>query len=819
MKKKVFFIVALAFAGIAAGAQDYEKLPGGLKVRSGNVTEEVSFYAPGIVRVVKYVLAEKPAKKSYPVILNPERVDLEYTADGVKSGSISVKVAGGTISFFGANGAVLLAEKENTATFTPFADGLRSTYSVSQTWTLDRREAVFGLGQRQSGVMNHRNQKVTLQNNNTDIGIPYFTSQKGYGLYWDNPSKTVYDDNSRQGLSMTSIVGDMIDYYFMYDDGTQDGVMRQLRKLTGKATLFPLWTMGYFQCRERYASPDELCDVLDYYRDNKIPLDCIVQDWQYWGCDSNWNAMKFMNPRYINKLGDAEYMKYLPKGDKGETDGNAPRIKSPQEMVDYVHGRNARLMISFWPGFGPWTDQYKEFYKMGALLQFDTWPPKSGARVYDVFNPKARNVYWGYVSNLYNMGIDAWWTDSTEPDHINRKESDYTSPTFDGTWQSVQNAFPLVANRGIYEHQRAVKGNNTRSVQMTRSAFFGLQHYGTFSWSGDIRSNWETMKNQVPASLNYTLCGLPVWSSDIGGFFGSQYRNDPKNPAMQELQVRWMQWGTFMPIMRNHCSGPMVNEIYRFGEPGYWAYDCQKEAIELRYRIMPYLYSQMGNCWLRDETMMRPFVMDFPDDVAAVNSDKAYMLGHAMLVQPVTDNLYTWKDVNNLGHYYYDNINKASGNVRVYLPAGTTWTDFWSNRTYTGGQEIMYNCPISIMPVFVRAGSIIPFGPKVQYSSERRWNNLELRIYSGADGDYTLYEDDGSTYDYEQGKYTTIPMSWDNAKRVLTIGARRGKYKGMVKERAFRVLLVDGHSPSGDKEPEAFTATVKYDGTQTSVAL
>lgn len=611
----------------------------------------------------------------------------------------------------------------------------------------------------------------------------------------------------------------MSDYYFIYKDGTQDGVIAGIRDLTGQATMLPLWTMGYWQCRERYKSPDELCEVLDKHRELGVPLDGIVQDWQYWGCDSNWNAMKFMNPRYINKMGDEAWMKYLPNGEDPNAKYPEPRIKTPKEMVEYVHKNNAHLMISVWTSFGPWTDQYKELDAMNALLKFETWPRNAGVHPYDPFNPKARDLYWRYLKNLYDLGIDAWWTDSTEPDRFDMGEREFSLPTADGTFRSVHNAFPLLSNQGVYEHQRAVS-DSKRLFLMTRSSYFGQQRYGSFCWSGDISSQWNVMRKQIAGGLNYSLCGIPYWNTDIGGFFGWEYNNNWKDVAMQELQVRWMQWGCFMPIMRNHCSSPMESEIYKFGEEGYWAYDAQKKFIELRYRLLPYIYSLCGEATQASGSIMRPFVMDFPRDKKAIRVDNEYMFGRNLLVMPVTDSLYTYYDKGaHKGFTSVPDVAKAVKNVEVYLPQGAKWYNFWTNEMHSGGQTVSMPCPIDIMPVYVKAGSILPFGPAVQYTSEKKWDNLEIRVYPGADADFTLYEDEGDNYNYEKGAFSQIRFHWDDAARTLTIGERKGDYKGMLKKRNFRILVVNRQSPSGDKEPTQFSRSVRYNGKAQTIKL
>ena len=811
MKRNLLLCCALTVC-LLTSAQNMTRTRNGMKIDipSSGICEEVIVYSPGIIRVVKYPssLKEMPAKKSYSVIMQPEKCAADYSEkDGtatLSTANITVRVdeQSGCISFFSHQGEPLLKEKEaagkDNCSVEEIQTGVnKGKYKVSQSYILDKNEAIFGLGQRQCPVLNQRGEHVMIWSGNTNITIPYFTSEKGYGLYWDNAGKSFFDDSETE-TSFRSEVAAMTDYYLMYQDGTQDGVVAQIRALSGQATMFPLWTMGHWQCRERYKSTDELCDVIDKYRELHIPLDGIVQDWQYWGCDSNWNAMRFMNPHYINKMGDKNWSKYLPNDEDKNARYADLRIKTPADMLKYAHEKNTHLMISIWASFGPWTEQYKALDKMGALLPFDTWPRNAGVKPYDVFNPKARDLYWKYLTSLYDMGIDAWWTDSSEPDHFEKPgDNDYI--TYDGSWLSVKNAFPLMHNMGIYEHQRAMKGNNKRSVQMTRCGAFGLQHYGTFSWSGDVVSNWDVMKNQIPSGLNYVICGIPYWNTDIGGFFGWDYGNDPKNPAMQELQVRWMQWGAFMPLMRNHCSSPMVDELYRFGNPGDWAFDVQKQYIQLRYRMLPYIYSNAGDVVQGNGSMIRPLVMDFAKDKKAINRNDEYLFGRSILVRPVTDPLYTWNDENKKGHLTYPDISKASAAVKVYLPAGTCWYDFWTNEKRQGGQEISRACPITTMPVYVRAGAIIPFGEAVEYSSEKPWDNLEIRVYPGADGTFTLYEDEGDNYHYEKGAFTQITFSYNDAARTLTIADRKGSYKGMLKNRKFHIILVDGTTPTGEK--------------------
>jgi len=802
MKHRKLFLFAICLTICTMGwAAKKKDIRTETQVVSG-VTIRLTYLSDDIIRVVKYPgTGAMPDKKSYSVLLPETNVDNPC----VKA---SIDPQTGCVTFCDLEGSVLLRES-GTPTLqqrlsAPDADKLR----IGQRWTLTEDEDIYGLGQLRDEAMSWRGRDMELWNHNTYIAIPYVTSSRGYGLYWDNAGKSRFTD-SAEGMQFTSEVAPCIDYYFIYRDGTQDGVMAAVRRLTGQATMFPLWTMGHWQCRERYKTSDELASVLDRYRQLQIPLDGIVQDWQYWGCDSNWNAMRFQNPYYINKVGDPAWEKYLPN-DLRNLPVKEPRLKSPQQMVDYVHQNNAHLMISIWASFGPWTQPYKELKKIGALLPFDTWPRQKGVLPYDPFNPKARDIYWKYLSHLYQMGFDAWWTDSTEPDHFEETAETDSYPTYDGSWLSVKNAFPLMTNRGIYEHQRRTKGNTKRSVQMTRSGSFGLQHYGTFSWSGDVVASWKEMKNQIPSGLNFTLCGIPFWNTDLGGFFYWEYEQSPMNPAIQELQTRWMQWGTFMPLMRNHCSSPMINEIYEFGEKGHWAYDAMVDAVRLRYRLLPYIYSMAGEVVQHSGMMMRPLVMDFAHDKTARRLNDEYMFGHALLVKPVTDPLYTWKDDRKQGHEIYPDIRKAAAPVSVYLPAGAQWYDFFTGERHEGGRTLLRPTPITDMPVYVRAGSILPFGPDVQYSSERPWDDLEIRIYPGADATFTLYEDEGDNYNYERGQFTEITFHWNDTARTLTIGQRRGQYKGMLQQRQFRIVV------AGQQDKPA--KVINYDGKNVDIS-
>lgn len=819
--KEIGLIAAVALCfGVQVDAKTVQRTSQGVQFTAQGLNVNVEFYSPGIVRVYKVPVKSAYKKENLVVLKKPETVQFNYTEKGnnvtltSNELKIDVNVLTGGIRFFKNDGSHLLTDKDYGTQFTDFNDAGTPSYTVRQAFLLDKDDVFYGLGQQQTGKVSQRNQKILLRNINTKICIPFLHSVKGYGLYWDNYSPTTFTDNPQE-TSFDSEVGDCADYYLIYG-GNADGVIAGVRDLTGQAPMYPLWTLGFWQSRERYKSPDELCEVVDKYRQLRVPLDGIIQDWQYWGCDSNWNAMKFQNPRYINKMGDPAYMKYLPNGENPDARFAAPRIKTPKEMIDYVHKQHAHIMISVWASFGPWTEMYHKMDSLHALYNFDTWPAKAGVKPYDPFNPKARDIYWAEMKkNIWDLGMDAWWLDSTEPDHLNIKDKDFDTPTYLGSFRRVHNAFPLMSNKGVYEHQRATTSDK-RVFLLTRSSFLGQQHYGSHSWSGDVVSTWENMRNQLAAGLNYSLCGIPYWNTDLGGFFTWRYNNNVNNIAYHELHTRWYEWGTFQPIMRSHNSSPVAVEIYQFGKKGDWTYDALEKYTKLRYRLLPYIYSTTWEVTSKAGSIIRPLMMDFNEDKKVYGIGDEYMFGYSFLVRPVTDSLYTWQDKKQNG--YFKGFSKI-GKVNVYLPSGAKWFDFWTGRQLDGGQQVSREVPIDIMPVYVKAGSIIPWGPDVQYSTEKKWNDLEIRIYPGADAKFTLYEDEFDNYNYEKGAYSEITFTWDDSKKQLTLSNRKGAYKGMLKSRKFRIVIVKEGKGAGAEAAGTYDKTISYGGKQVSVRL
>jgi alpha-D-xyloside xylohydrolase len=803
---KAFFKVIPFFAlaiPLFCSAQNYQKTALGVKASINGIYVELQFYSPEILRVIKVPEGKLFTKESLSVIKKPQQIliNIKQQGDFLSLSSerlnVSLNLKSGEISYTGTKGIVLLTEKQNGATFTPFDDAGNKTYTVAQAFILDKDEPIYGLGQHQRGNLNQRNQRYNnmVQGNTEDV-VPIFQSVKGYAVFWDNYSPTTFDDNTG-GTSFKSDVGDGIDYYFMFG-GNADGVIADMRDLTGQAPMFPLWTFGYWQSKERYKSQDELVGVVQKYRDLKVPLDGIIQDWQYWGSNYLWNAMDFLNADYSN----------------------------PQKMVNGVHGLNAHMIISIWASFGPQTLPYREMKAKNMLLDFSTWPESgsdkwppnmdypSGVRPYDAYNPEARDIYWKYMNKgLFSLGIDGWWMDSTEPDHLRFKPSDFDLNTHLGSFRKVRNAYPLMTVGGVYQHQRAASSDK-RVFILTRSAFAGQQRYGANTWSGDITSSWEALKQQIPTGLNFSLSGIPYWNSDIGGFFLSKFKRKLADPDYRELYTRWIEFGTFCPMMRSH-GADAPREIYQFGSKGDKVYDAIERFINLRYRLLPYVYAASWDVTAHQSSMMRALVMDFPGDKDAWNISDQYMFGKSLLISPVINPMYT-KPGRIEGR---DTVKTEDFSIvkskQTYLPKGTAWYDFWTGEKLAGGQKVTKQTPLDIIPIYVKAGSILPLGPEVQYATEKKWDNIEIRVYPGADGDFILYEDENDNYNYEKGKYSEIRFHWDDKKHLLKIADRIGSFDGMLADRKFNISVIPA---AGDRNADSkMVKSVNYTGRELSI--
>ncbi len=778
-------VLLLAFvASPPTWGQKYQKTNNGIKANVCAIDVEVQFYSPGIVRVIKSPEGENFSKKSFSVIKSPEETSFTVQEKGnsvvLKSQKVEVNLnlKTGKISYTDIKGTPLLTEKDYGVQFTPVEYGKEKTYLVRQAFMLEKDEPIYGLGQLQKGKMNQRNQKVHLQQVNSSICIPYIQSVKGYAVYWDNASPTTFTDNPME-TAFDSQVGECADYYFLYG-GNADNVVKNMRELTGQVQMNALWTYGFWQSRERYQSQDELVDVVRKYRELGVPLDGIIQDWQYWGTEQvDWNAVEFGNPLFPN----------------------------PKKMMDDVHKLNAHIIASVWPSFGSNTRIYKELKEKNLLLDFKTFPEP--AKVYDTFNPEARRIYWDYMNkNLFSVGMDGWWLDATEPEYFSGEEK-LDQNTYAGQYRKVFNAFPVVSVGGVYDNQRATSSDK-RVFILTRSAFAGQQRYGANSWSGDIRSTWDVLRKQISAGLNFSICGIPYWNTDIGGFYAYTYPEGIKDPAYRELYVRWTQFGAFCPMMRSHGTNT-PREIYLMGEKGSWEFDTLEKYLNLRYLLLPYLYSTAWNITSNGDTYMRALFMDFPQDKCVHDIDNQYMFGRSLLVAPVTEAMYV-DEAKNV------NLSQMKSKA-VYLPAGCNWFDFWTGEQLNGAQTVDRETPIDIMPIYVKAGSILPIGPKVQYATEKKWDKLEIRVYPGSDGEFVLYEDENDNYNYEKGAYSTLSFKWDDKQRTLTIGNREGKFPGMLKNRTFNIVLVKNGHGTGDKATAKTDKKVSYSGKQIRINL
>jgi alpha-D-xyloside xylohydrolase len=760
-----------------------------MRLQVGDTEVCVEFYTPSIVHIVK----GQPTK-TLVVTAQPEAVEVSRNGNTLSSKTLTVKVDPKTGAItFATKGKVLLCEKKMG--LTPITTGNDAgKYQVQQVFTLDKDEAIYGLGTIQNGKMNRRGEHKRMEQSNLEDFQNVLQSIKGWGLYWDNYSPTMFDDDAN-GMSFTSEVGEGVDYYFMYG-GSADGVIAQMRQLTGDVPMFPLWTYGYWQSKERYKTARETEGIVDKYRELQVPLDGIIQDWQYWGSNYLWNAMDFLSEDFSNG----------------------------KQMIDNVHKKHAHFMISIWASFGPQTQQFRELNEKGLLMPFETWPQSgishvwppmrdypSGVKVYDAFSPVARDIYWKYLRKLYDYGTDAWWMDSTDPDFFDPRESDYQYKVYGGTWRSQRNAFPLETVRGIYQSQRKDYPNATKRVFiMTRSSYAGQQHYGSNMWSGDVNSSWDMLRKQVPAGLSFSLTGNPNFNTDIGGFFCSSYNtrgagSAPKNPQFQELYVRWMQYGLFCPVFRSH-GADAPREIWQFGQKGEPVYDAIEKMIRLRYRLLPYLYSTAWQVTSNNDSYLRPLFSDFAADRKVWDMTDEFMFGRSILAAPIVDPQYTEEKVirtNAMTGWDRNEVKSegvksekldwtASKTATKYLPKGTLWYDFWTNQTYKGGQSVTLQTSLDRVPMFVRAGSILPLGPEMQYVGEKAWDNLEVRVYPGADGTFVLYEDEGDSYNYEKGIFSTITFRWNNARKTLTISERKGNYPGMLASRQFTVVWPDG---------------------------
>lgn len=567
---------------------------------------------------------------------------------------------------------------------------------------------------------------------------------------WQEPLSAA----AQNSFGFSSEAGRQIDYYFIYGND-MDEVISGYRGLTGKAPIVPKWALGFWQSRERYKTQDEILSTVDEFRKRKIPIDNIVLDWSYWK-EAAWGSQEF----------------------------DETRFPSPDSMIDVLHKKyNTHLMISVWPKFYEGLPIYNEFDKKGWLYKRNIadsqrdWIGKGYVSTfYDAFNANARKGFWNLISNkIYSKGIDAWWMDASEPDILSNvspeKRKLQMTPTALGSAAEYLNAYPLQNAKGIYEGQRS-QDPDKRVFLLTRSGFAGSQRYAAAIWSGDIGATWRDLKNQIAAGVNFSMSGLPYWTMDIGGFVVPEKFENPNAESLEEwreLNARWYQFGAFVPLFRAHGQFP-YREVFNIAPDDHAAYKSILYYDNLRYRLLPYIYSLAGAAYHENSTIMRGLVMDFAKDTAVTNTGDQYLFGPSLLINPV---------------YNYKQRSRE-----LYLPKCAGWYDLYAGQWYAGGQHINADAPYERMPVFVKAGSIIPFGPALQYTSQKPADTITLNVYTGANASFNLYEDEGTNYNYEKGAFTIIPIKYNEATKTITIDERKGSFNGMLQKRTFRINLI-----------------------------
>ncbi|WP_372776169.1 TIM-barrel domain-containing protein [Mangrovibacterium sp.] len=840
MKLVYLFVICLFIASCQEPAiKSYKQTKEGIVVNTEDGTLGIYPLADNAVRI-KFL---KDTLGSLPELIFPTEIPAPVFEVDENSSAIEVKVKNlrviidkktGNISYADPSGKIFLSEKAGSRTLTVDSIMGEKCYKVQQTFDSPEDESLFGLGQFQDGNYNLKGISRRLTQVNSQIALPFIYSSKGYGLLWHqygltdfNPAdnfillnkeeqaegneeivevtttagtqrvarnqslytgvfnapqdgeyavfldlgdmgnrhfvtidgKAIFDqtnmwlpptagtlvqltagehqiqlicksDNQPKlswklkdnTTTFRSPVAKMLDYVVFYGPSADD-VIASYRNLSGNAPMFPLWAYGFWQCRERYSSGKQLVETVKEFRRRELPLDVIVQDWQYWG-SRGWGVPQFDETNY----------------------------PAPSKFISELHNLGAHFNISIWSNPDKDSEIGKEYVEKGRFIPGTKW--------LDYFNPATRREYWNTLKvNMFDNGVDSWWMDAVEPEN----DALEGEMTYAGIGDFYRLTYPYFVSKAVYEGQRKTSSDK-RVCILTRSAFPGQQRYGIINWSGDIGGDWDTYKRQIVAGLNYTITGFPYWTTDIGGFFrpGPSQYTDEKN---QELLTRWFQWGVFNPIFRVH--GYMSEtEPWKYGET---VEENMRKMMNLRYQLIPYIYSEAWQVTKNGSTMMRPLVMDYREDADAVGQAYEYLFGKSLLVAPVTEAGVTETD--------------------VYLPRGGKWYDFWTGKEFDGGQTVKTAAPLDKIPLFIKAGSIIPVGPKVQYATEKKWDKLEIRIYEGADGEFTLYEDESDNYNYEKGAYSTIRFSWDNANKTLEIGDREGVFEGMLNERNFAVSL------------------------------
>jgi len=908
-----------AIGNVEKSGFSWVRLENGAQLHINGIVKNVLFYGPTTIRVNENRGKSYWKHPSIVVLTKPMVIPfkVQEAADNITIVSDKLQVRAnketGALIFMDAAGKVLTQERaENHADIKQVEISGAPTYEVSNTFTLKPDEGWYGFGyvDPSPAKINRRGQELLLIQTNLGIVIPMILSSERYGVMWDTYSIMRFKDDRTGATLWAESAPGGVDYYFFAGD-KMDDVISAYRKLTGAAPMYPKQALGLFMSKERYQTQARIVEVAQTFRKEQFPLDYIVQDWQYWGSDKDgtWSGMIWNKERYPD----------------------------PEGMTKAIHDLNMKLMISIWPSVGNDTPLAHELDKYNLRFEPLHWISRK-ARIYDAFSEKGRQIYFKHIKEgLFDKGVDALWMDGTEVEvgsacwNANQVARDIKrlGNNAMGDFSRYLNPYTLMTTKGTYEGQRAI--NNKRVFTLTRSAWAGAQRYAAASWSGDSSASWDILKSQMASGLDVTMSGNPWWTQDIGGFFVNNYRGGEQNAAYRELFARWFQFGAFNPIFRIHGTN-IEREPYIFKEMDPNMYQALLDVTNLRYRLMPYIYSQSWKVTSEGYTLMRAFPFDFSDDVKARDISDAFMFGPAFLVHPVTRAMYSgeappaktipteflktpdgnaglevqyfagtnfntpkekgidkvvdhdwpgppladppggldgfnnfsarwegkliapedgeyeigvegddgfrlfldgrrivqdWRD--NAKRYRSAKVTLSKGQnvavklefyqaagervirlawrtpreiaelkskdrvvdnlVETYLPSGAEWYDFWDNKKYKGGQTAKKNCPLNILPLYIRAGSIVPMGPVMQYATEKPDAPYEIRIYPGADGKFTIYEDDNETYNYEKGEYATYDLIWNDSARTLTIGPRKGTFPGMIAERKLNIVI------------------------------
>jgi alpha-D-xyloside xylohydrolase len=863
----ISFLIPVLCLGQNPGS--YIRSEGGITVRLKDGSLSLFMMADNAVRVrffkdvqpkdTELVFIKTSLKPDYKVSESSSDIRVEG-----KKISVYVNKRTGTLSFADNSGKTFLKEKDNARKLIPDTVAGEKCFRAEQSFESPDDEYLFGLGQFQDGHYNLRNITRRLTQVNSQISLPFIFSSEGYGLLWhqygltdfnptgnlislqkqekstgENQSADVTTTTGTQRRSQNQSIyngtfkvpadglysvfadyGDMesrylisidekncidqsnmwlpptvstlvkltagehkiqvtckvtntpvlswkavgnqttfsspnaklMDYIVFYGPSADEAIATY-RNLSGNVPMLPLWAYGFWQCRERYTSGKNLVETVNEFRRRNLPVDVIVQDWQYWG-NNGWGVPKFDETNYPD----------------------------PSGFIGELHSLHSRFNISIWSNPDIKSDLGKECAAKNLYIPNSNW--------LDYFNPITREAYWNTLNkNLFIHGVDSWWMDATEPEN----DALRGKMTYLGPGEFYRLTYPMFVSAAVYEGQRNTTSDK-RVCILTRSAFLGQQRYGTVNWSGDIGSTWDAYRRQIVAGLNYNVTGMPFWTTDIGGFFrpGKTQYTDEK---YHELLIRWFQWGVFNPIFRIH-GYQSETEPWKFGEQ---VEDNMRKMLDLRYRLLPYIYSEAYQITSNGSTMMRPLVMDFANDKSALDQPYEYMFGKQFLVTPV--------------------IEPGLNECDVYLPKNTIWYDFWSGQKFDGGQSIQTKAPMEMIPLFVKAGSVLPLGKMMQYTGQLPADTLEIRVYKGADGKFTLYEDEGDNYNYEKGLFSTIDFIWNDIKGTLTISERKGEFSGMLKSRVLRIVAVSPESGTGMNVPDRFEAQVIYDGKKKRITL